>query len=654
MKQKKIILILLLVFIVPITSFSQRITPYQGSRIFWDSNTQTTIFPSGVYARLIELQDGRLIAVAEALGGISIVFSSNQGKTWTSPKLIAPSPAGINYAVPDIIQLTDGTILIGVNPRPRTPYSEDRLFGIRVVRSTDNGASWSEAIYVYDAKHTFNDGCWEPAFLELPSGEVQCYFANEGPYTMNNDQEISVCRSFDKGLTWSNPATVSYRKGYRDGMPAPILLRDSGEIAVIIEDNGWPGRGNFAATIVRTTLEDNWSSDYVDATSSRREMIFETIPSTSYYSAAPYLRQLPWGETVASYQGNEKRSSSNLQYADMYVLVGDERARNFKAKSAPFSLGHDKHAIWNSLSVIDTGIVVAVASIGPPNGANEISIIKGYPIRQAKADYGSITVDATKTSNENWTTPNMSQLFFGSAISGRTIVDFLYDDQYLYLTSRVIDREIINSGTDNDGVRFLIDADDVSTSTPQEGMYSFFFDTNGSIKFQRAYNGTWKTDTNTSEILYALNLQSYYYNFEVAIPWKLLGKMAPPVADRMAIAVEIVKKTQYSKTIEGIADVDNNASWTWLEFRLAPHDNTAIELSDKERPDIKTTVRNNILFVDSSQNIKGYSLFSWDGKLINRKKETNHSFQIPLPSQGGGILKLLMEDNSSVSRKIIF
>ena len=33
--------------------------PYSGSRIFWDTDSELTLFPSGNYARIIQLQDGR-------------------------------------------------------------------------------------------------------------------------------------------------------------------------------------------------------------------------------------------------------------------------------------------------------------------------------------------------------------------------------------------------------------------------------------------------------------------------------------------------------------------------------------------------------------------------------------------------------------------
>ncbi|MFV0391787.1 MAG: sugar-binding protein [Paludibacteraceae bacterium] len=645
---------LTLMLIAPLICFSQRITPYQGSRIFWDFDSQTTVFTSGNYSRMIELQDGRLIAVAEALGGISITYSSNRGSTWSSPQLIASPPDNVFYAVPDVIQLKDGTILVGINPRPKSPYSAERLFGIRVVRSTDNGSTWSTPIFVFDAHHTFENGCWEPSFLELPSGEVQCYFANEGPYTYNSDQQISVSRSFDKGVTWNAPAIVSYRSGNRDGMPAPILLQDSSEIVVIIEDNGWSGRGNFAATTVRNTLKDNWTKGYVNASSTNRQMIFETIPSTSIYSAAPYIRKLPWGETVASFQSNENRASSNFQYADMHVLVGDERARNFKAKTTPFALQNDKHAIWNSVSVIDTGVVVALGSIGVPNGINDIVMIKGYPIRQAKANQGSITVDGERQSSEKWTTPSSAQLFLGATTGNKTKVDFLYDTNYLYLTSLVVDRTIINTGTDNDGIRFNIDVDDISSSSPQNGVYSFFFDTNGTVKFKRGNNGTWITDNNTEGILYAVNVKSIYYNIEVAIPWSLLGKSTPPIDNRMAITIENVDKQQYTLKTTQIADVDNDASWTWLEFNLAPSQNTDNKNTTCHNLNtVKSYISEGILHIESPSVIKELSLFSLMGQLIEKRKCNGQNLQIPFPSFRGGILRLIFDDNTVHYQKFL-
>ena len=218
--------LLLIVFFILSSTFStmaDNVAPYSGSRIFWDQSTRKTVFSSGGYSRIIQLHDGRLMAVCES-NGINIAFSGNLGATWSSPVKIVTNTNNTPNCVPDLIQLADGTIIVAYNPRPAEPYTQDRKFGIRCKRSTDNGVTWSDEIFIYDAKHTFADGCWEPSMLELPSGELQVYFADEGPYTGSNEQQISLCRSYDGGKTWSKASVVSFRAGYRDGMPSPVLL----------------------------------------------------------------------------------------------------------------------------------------------------------------------------------------------------------------------------------------------------------------------------------------------------------------------------------------------------------------------------------------------------------------------------------------------
>ena len=85
---------------------ARTVNKYEGSRIFWDARNPVVIFNGGGYARLIELQDGRLLACCES-SGIRISTSSNMGRTWTSPRTIAPNPDKWPNCAPDLIQLAD-------------------------------------------------------------------------------------------------------------------------------------------------------------------------------------------------------------------------------------------------------------------------------------------------------------------------------------------------------------------------------------------------------------------------------------------------------------------------------------------------------------------------------------------------------------------
>jgi len=540
--------------------FAHALEPYSGSRIFWDTASRRTVFNGGGYARIIELQDGRLMAVCES-GGIKIAFSQDKGSTWGAATKIVSNPAGISECVPDLIQLSDGTIIVAYNPRPTSPYSEERKFGIRCKRSTDGGQTWSDEIFVNDALHTFADGCWEPSMLELPSGEVQLYFADEGPYTTNNDQQISMCRSFDGGQSWSAPQKICYRQGFRDGMPVPVLLKDQSEIVVIIEDNGW-GYGDFFPTTVRTTLQNNWKNNYwVNATDPNREKTLNLNYCPTATGGAPYLRVLPWGETVMSYQSTYNHNGKN----QMRVAVGNDQARDFKAMSVPFSIGDSEQGLWNSLAVIDTGVVVAVSGIG-----GNIEMIKGYPVRQLQAPFASPTIDGKLTAGEGYKTRTATQILLGTQTGTRVTADMAYDRDSLYVVTRVSDRTQVASGANADGVTLMLDVSGQVTSAPEEGCYKLMLRPDGTFyRLQKGSNSSWKTaDKSTLPLRCAATQGSSYYIIEVAIPWSSLALSNPPTDRRLAFTLECTDNRSGTVYTETIPDASQMRPYTWMEMRL--------------------------------------------------------------------------------------
>ena len=526
-------------------------------------------------------------------------------------------PDSVPYHVPDLIQLTDGTIVVGFNPRPTEPYSENRRFGIRAVRSTDNGKTWSDAIFIYDARHTFGDGCWEPSFLELPSGELQCYFANENDFTSSNEQCISMCRSFDKGLTWGKPVRVSFRPGTRDGMPVPILTADN-EIVVIIEDNGWPGRSGFRATTVRCSLEDNWSS-VVGADSPNRNMIFANEGDKQYVSAAPYLRHLASGETIASWQGDYgDREGVGSDAYGMFVAVGDADAREFKGITAPFHLSRSQHSLWNSVATVGDGSVIALGSVAEVGEGDAVHMVKGYPMKRFEANYGTPVVDASITGVE-WIYERAQQVILGQVTGNRTIADFLYDHDNLYFTARVIDRDIFTDKVDNDGVFLSLDMLNASDTYPQTGMFQFFFNVDGSMELKYGEGNKWHEATSTDGVNYQVSLKSFYYDVEVAIPWEVLGlEAAPTPEDVMRVNIEVRNRIEGAIETEKITDTETKESWTWMEFRVneAP-EGAGIGSLDGEK-ELSVYVYGQVLHVTSPDDMAECALYSYDGKLIGR------------------------------------
>ena len=596
---QKLLLIVFFILSSTLSAVADNVAPYSGSRIFWDQSTRKTVFSSGGYSRIIQLHDGRLMAVCES-NGINIAFSGNLGATWSSPVKIVTNTNNTPNCVPDLIQLADGTIIVAYNPRPAEPYTQDRKFGIRCKRS----------------------------------------------YTTSNEQQISMCRSYDGGLTWSGTNRISFRAGYRDGMPSPVLLNDRQTIVVAIEDNGWQGYNDFFPTTVRCTLERNWKRFCVTGDSENRDRTLDLSFCPPAIGGAPYLRVLPWGETVLSWQSKYNHGSTNT----MFTAVGDEQARGFKAMSNPFVTSLTDQALWNSVAVIDTGVVVAVGGI---NG--RVEMIKGYPVRLLQAACGKPVVDGVATEGEGYMRSNPSQIMLGTQTGTQTLADFAYDEDSLYFIARTADPTFVSRRGTTDNVRLMIDADNVSSTSPQEGMYCFSFRRDAVCRAWHGGDGSWN-ETDASMINMKVTSGEQSYTVEAAIPWSALGKSEPPVGQRMAATVEIENVGEDATTTERIPDAQRNASWTYMEFRLAG--GTVTDGIDKttahDGDGVDMRVSGGTLFISSSEAVREMTVCSADGRIVARKENPGTRFSTRIAHKGIAVIRLTLSDGRSVSRKTAF
>ncbi|MBB6111903.1 BNR repeat-like domain-containing protein [Mucilaginibacter lappiensis] len=354
--------------------------------IIWDQSTLKQVVPlsgnkSADYARMIQLHNGNLLCVYESGSGIECTQSDDLGKTWLSPVIIARPAAGVNMSVPEILELKDHSLLASYNPRPNKingSWDTTKHFAIRTKKSYDHGKTWQDERLIYEASYKFEDGCWEPSQIQLPNGEIQLYFSNEGVYTHSNEQNISIFRSFDSGLTWTTkPEIVSFTPGHRDGMPVPIILKGTKEILFSIEDNSG---GQFKPSIIRNSFNQNGQKMVGANDPEHTYALTPKLPDT-VYAGAPYLRQLPGGETVLSYQSTFGRNS-NWELACMQVAVGNSRGEDFVNTATPFSVPLNKHGLWNSLCVLKDGTIIALTSTDAYNSYTAIWMITGHLINK--------------------------------------------------------------------------------------------------------------------------------------------------------------------------------------------------------------------------------------------------------------------------------
>tara|TARA_R110002050_G_scaffold188756_4_gene323398 strand:- start:939 stop:2678 length:1740 start_codon:yes stop_codon:yes gene_type:complete len=536
--------------------------PVTGVRIVWDYITKKIISdPNDTryngYARLIQLQDGSLLVTYESHGNTLVKKSMDGGDNWSAPITVAPFSDGVNMATPDVIQLQDGTILLTYNPRPSATALPIKKFLIKTILSTDDGLTWQNDQVAYEGDTVFENGVWEPSAIQLPSGEVQLFFSNENMYQSSNEQNISLLRSQDNGLTWTTePEIASFRAGSRDGMPSPIYLEDQNTLVYSIEDNGT--NNSFKPYIIRNTLSENWSETVTGSSSNRNYALFDPLDD-SEYAGAPYLARLSTGEVLLSYQGTEKRNGNSIDNADMKVAIGTNSATNFNRTTTPFIIPEGKSALWNSIAVLDDDTVVALATTNAfGSGTSQVWMIKGHIVPEITVLIGTVDIDGDTFEN-SW--EQNLPIFIGQKGATNLKANFLSDTDYLYLQIKVKD----NSVSSLDATTIYLDPQATNYVAPGSGVFKFIISATNQISTYEGFNANWEETTITGLTTASKNSSNGYIQ-EVKIPWTALGGN-PSSGSRIGYTMELIERGTANYT-ETISTTDKDSPYTWLSLYL--------------------------------------------------------------------------------------
>jgi hypothetical protein len=569
---KKILLSFLLLFSFPLFAYED------GIRIAWDFRTGKFV-SNGVYSRVKRLQTGELALVYSDGPGVYIRKSSDNGATWGNQVLVA-SQSGYGFTNSDLIQLNNGWLLYAWNGRPNTdggslPYT------IKIKFSKDNGATWVNEQLIYNADVWYYNGCWEPSLLQLPSGEIQLFFSNENPFRTNSDQEIEVVKSFDNGASWTAPSTTSYRVGGRDGMPVPVLLQN-GMLAYSIEDPGY--NGTFKPVIITSTLQNDWNETVGGNSPNRWGALRSDVAlAASVYAGAPYLIQLPTGETLISCQSDAGRASGNN--AMMQVYIGDANAKNFARQSAPFPyLAASGSAQWNAMLALDAQTVMATSSVNTGGaGKDGLWTINGRVLSPLVSYLGNITLDGRALGNE-WSTPSCA--FAGAYSRTNATLKTAYDAQNLYVYVEVEDEKLWTDSDvqwEDDGIEIYLDPQNKSCSGVCDGMYKFLFNIGSKTLISKGNSTSGWVDWSPSGVQYSFQLKGTKnnnldtdqgYSVEIAIPWNQLGGK-PALNTGWGIHFKLHDDVDggVAEVHEDLSGNDPNRASTYLRIDLKPESN---------------------------------------------------------------------------------
>ena len=472
----------------------QKADPIDGLRIAWDRSSRQKISTNSGYSgypRVKRLKDNSICAVYESPGGGVFQRSTDGGKKWSSPiKMFSEHTVTNNLGTTTVhisntefLELDDHSIVAACNYRPA--IEDITPFAIAICKSKDMGITWTTPQIIYEAAPRFTDGCWEPAFLQLPNGDLQCYFANENPYQNSAEQEISVLTSKNRGDTWSSTKKmVCFRQDHRDGMPVPLLSDDS--ILVAIEDNA---DGDFRPAIVRCSITDNWATPVYQNSRFRNFCLAEPLTSTRH-GGAPYIIKVPSGEILLSYQTQYGRTT-DWELSDMEVAIGDPTGRNFKRISRPFNIDVKYQCKWNSLGMWDDHSIVASGACNLDGLDIAVWMICGHLINDLDVPKTTVQFDGTVSKEEYG---GFFPYFSGNKTISNLNAALSLVDGVLYVGVKVNDsNKYVDSSNDekSDGVNFYIDSENFCLNSPDKGIFKIWCSRNGKVKVYEGEKGKW-------------------------------------------------------------------------------------------------------------------------------------------------------------------
>ena len=313
------------------------------------------------YSRICHLKDGSYILTWQNSIGVNgngqdtFYAISKDLKTWKYMGYLWQSYSVTNakgnadtrrFTNANILELSDGELLaiaafstVNTYGTSETNAKYRPEQGMIIKKSKDKGISW------YGEKEIYHGPCWEAHMMELPSGEIQCFFSESRPSVSGSHSGTVMVYTKDKGNTWypelgGNAYRVmrkhwwnEYPKSqgkfgtpmycYTYQMPVGIILNNTNQFAFAMESanartkkSDGSTADQFSIAIAFSKPDGQWEYFEEGEVLPREQRIDSIVPR----GAAPYLVQFKSGETLLAYGGTDSKQ---------HLMLGNAKATEF-------------------------------------------------------------------------------------------------------------------------------------------------------------------------------------------------------------------------------------------------------------------------------------------------------------------------------------
>lgn len=303
---------------------------------------------------------------------IALRKSTDNGATWSDAQILMTDNVSGYYGFsdPDILVMQNGWLMLAFVGRGNPDDNAHDNVQIRI--SKDNGTTWA------DPKIIATGRSWEPGMVQLADGDIEMFYSSEAGWWpgTNPFQDILMIHSTDNGTTWSTPKEVAYATGYRDGMPTPLLLKDNKGIVFPIESVN----NTKSPWVLWSSTDARWNYAGNGTTANNRRWL---ATSDNVFGGAPFMVQLSTGETLLSFQDAGGRNiGSDWRKSTMLVYRGNTVANGFHRINDPWpGLPTNEGAYYSSMFLKDDNTVALVTTRNFADGHSEIWWKEGHITR---------------------------------------------------------------------------------------------------------------------------------------------------------------------------------------------------------------------------------------------------------------------------------